>query len=148
MPPGRRLGFRHASIAGLTFVQNASVRTGSTPRAPMMLALLVSLAAGAFAGCEPAGINSASDVKFVGGIPASVQLAPGDTQRFRPIVVTVANDTLSVPAVTWVATGGTITTDGLYTAGQTTGTGYRVIGTHAASGLADTSNVTIVPLPP
>jgi hypothetical protein len=47
----------------------------------------------------------------------------------------------SVPvSVVWTATGGTITPDGMYTAGSSAGT-YRVIA--AAGGLADTALVTV-----
>src|SRR5260221_12865080 len=102
-------------------MQDKTARFKGTRGALTLVTLAAMAGAAAFAGCEAAGINSASDVKFVGVIPASVKLAPGDTQRFRPIVVTVANDTLSVPAVTWLATGGTVTTDGLYTAGDAAG---------------------------
>ena len=45
-------------------------------------------------------------------------------------------------SVTWSATGGTITTGGLYTAGATAGT-FRVIAVRQGDTLADTSAVTI-----
>ena len=50
-------------------------------------------------------------------------------------------------SVTWSATGGTITTGGLYTAGTTAGT-FRVIAIQQGGTRADTSSVTItVPAP-
>jgi hypothetical protein len=47
--------------------------------------------------------------------PATVTLAPGQTQQFTATVTGPAS------GVTWSATGGTITTSGLFTAGTTTG---------------------------
>jgi hypothetical protein len=49
--------------------------------------------------------------------------------------------------VTWTATGGTVNASGLYTAGSTAGTSYRVIA-RGTSGHADTANVTINAPPP
>jgi acid phosphatase len=54
---------------------------------------------------------------------------------------TAAGDSVSVQ-VTWSATGGTITSAGLYTAGQTAGS-YHVIATLANDSLSDTASVTI-----
>jgi lysophospholipase L1-like esterase len=48
--------------------------------------------------------------------PTSATLKPGDQQQFTATVTGAANQ-----AVTWTATGGTITPDGLYTAGETPG---------------------------
>ncbi len=51
------------------------------------------------------------------------------------------------PGVTYSATGGTITTGGLYTAGSTAGT-FRVIAVQQGGTLADTSAVTLTATPP
>lgn len=72
--------------------------------------------------------------------PAQATVQSGQQQAF------VANGSWTnggsgVPAVTWTATGGTISGTGVYTAGSTAGT-FRVIARHQ-SGLADTSVVTI-----
>jgi len=48
--------------------------------------------------------------------------------------------------VNWAATGGSITAGGLYTAGSLAGT-FRVIASHQASGLADTTQVTVTAPP-
>ncbi|MBZ5619798.1 MAG: Ig-like domain-containing protein, partial [Acidobacteriia bacterium] len=48
--------------------------------------------------------------------PANVTLQPGGTQQFTATVTGSSNT-----AVTWTATGGTISSSGLYTAGQSTG---------------------------
>jgi hypothetical protein len=76
-------------------------------------------------------------------LPASVTLAPSASKQFSASGRTTTGDSVSV-AVTFSATGGTITPGGLFTAGSSYGT-FRVI---AKSGtLADTSAVTVtVPL--
>ena len=51
------------------------------------------------------------------------------------------NSTSSV-AVTWSATGGTVSGSGLYTAGATPGT-YRVIAVEQGGTKADTSSITV-----
>jgi hypothetical protein len=71
--------------------------------------------------------------------PASASLTLGGAKQFRAYGRDSAGDSVSVP-VTFNATGGTVTSDGLYTAGQTGGT-YRVIAT--SGGLADTAVVTL-----
>jgi hypothetical protein len=72
-------------------------------------------------------------------LPASVTLAPGTTKQFSAYGRTTTGDSIAV-SVSLVATGGTITPGGLYTAGATAGS-FKVIA--AANGLADTSAVTI-----
>jgi hypothetical protein len=73
--------------------------------------------------------------------PATVSLNTGATQQFS-ITAQWSDGGTTLPAVSYSATGGTISAGGLYTAGSTAGT-FRVIVTHVASGLADTSNVTL-----
>jgi hypothetical protein len=71
--------------------------------------------------------------------PATATLTPSVTKQFAAFGRTADGDSMAV-AVTFTASGGTITSDGLYTAGSTVGT-FRVI---AKSGtLADTSMVSI-----
>jgi parallel beta-helix repeat protein len=73
--------------------------------------------------------------------PATDTLAAGATQQFTTYGRTSTGD--SIPTgVSYTATGGTVSSSGLYTAGQTTGT-FRVIVTSTSSNLADTSVVTI-----
>jgi hypothetical protein len=71
--------------------------------------------------------------------PASVTLATRATHQFAAFGRTGAGDSVAV-AVTFHATGGTITPTGLYTAGATPGT-FRIVAT--AHDLADTSIVTL-----
>ena len=73
--------------------------------------------------------------------PASLTLAPGASQQFT-VAGAWSDGSTTVPAVTYAATGGTITTGGLYTAGATSGT-FWVIATQQGGTKADTSTVTI-----
>src|SRR6266566_2634742 len=73
--------------------------------------------------------------------PAAVSLPTGGTQQFAARGVRNTGDSVAV-AVTYSATGGSITSGGLYTAGPTAGS-YRVIARQANGSLADTAAVTI-----
>ncbi|MEX2284710.1 MAG: hypothetical protein WEE89_19635 [Gemmatimonadota bacterium] len=77
--------------------------------------------------------------------PAQTSVLSGATQQFTATGTFSDGATAPVTA-TYNATGGSITTGGLYTAGSTSGN-YQVIATDPGSGLADTATVTI-PLPP
>jgi hypothetical protein len=72
--------------------------------------------------------------------PGSATLATGATQRFA-VSGTLSDGTTNTPAVTWTVTGGSITEDGLYTAGSQAGT-YRAVAT-SGNDLADTATVTV-----
>jgi hypothetical protein len=75
--------------------------------------------------------------------PASATLATGTKKQFLAYGRTTVGDSVAV-TVTFAATGGTVTSGGLYTAGSTAGA-FRVIAT--LNGLADTSTVNVtVPL--
>ncbi|HEY3012802.1 MAG TPA: hypothetical protein VGJ36_08655 [Gemmatimonadales bacterium] len=71
--------------------------------------------------------------------PSSVTLAPSTTKQFAAYGLNSVGDSVSV-SVVFTATGGTVTSGGLYTAGSTAGT-FRLIATSGA--LADTSAITI-----
>ena len=73
--------------------------------------------------------------------PAAVTLAAAGTQQFAAWGVRNTGDSVAV-AVTYSATGGSITSGGLYTAGPTAGS-YRVIARQTNGSLADTSAVTV-----
>lgn len=100
---------------------------------------------GAFAACDsPSGT-------FVGGpnrlnvqevivTPEGQTVQAGATLQFQARTVMAAGDTTS-GTVTWSATGGTITTGGLFTAGPTAGA-FRVIA-RAGNGVADTVGVNV-----
>jgi hypothetical protein len=72
-------------------------------------------------------------------LPTGATLAPSATRQFVAYGRTAAGDSIDVNVV-FTATGGTVTPEGLYTAGATAGS-YRVIAT--SSGLADTSTITV-----
>jgi acid phosphatase len=74
-------------------------------------------------------------------VPAVVTLPAGGTQQFAAWGVRNTGDSVAV-AVTYSATGGSIASGGLYTAGQTAGN-YRVIARQTNGVLADTAAVTI-----
>ena len=76
-------------------------------------------------------------------VPATATLARAATRKFTAFGRLQGGDSVAVDVV-YTATGGTITPEGLFTAGSTAGT-YRVIA--RADSLADTSSVTVsVPL--
>jgi hypothetical protein len=72
--------------------------------------------------------------------PSAASVPKGTTRQFG-VTATWSDGTSSVPVVSWAATGGTVSSSGLYSAGATPGT-YRVIASTAA-GTADTSAVTV-----
>lgn len=73
--------------------------------------------------------------------PTSATVLSGGTVRFAATgVMSDGSDT--TVSVTFGASGGTITSTGLYTAGSTTGT-YRVVATVAGGTLADTAAVAV-----
>lgn len=72
--------------------------------------------------------------------PASASVPSGTTRNFAAYGRDSNGDSVAVN-VTFTATGGNITSDGLYTAGSTGG-GYRVVA--SSSGLADTAAVTVL----
>jgi hypothetical protein len=73
--------------------------------------------------------------------PATVTLAPNATQQFA-VSGQWSNGATTAPSVTYTATGGTVSGNGLYTAGGSTGT-FRVIATQQGGALADSSTITI-----
>lgn len=78
--------------------------------------------------------------------PAIVSLAIGASQQFSASASLSDGSTQANPAVTWAATGGTVSSGGLYKAGSTAGS-FRVIAT-SGNGKADTSAVTVTTTAP
>lgn len=74
--------------------------------------------------------------------PTDVSLLTGELVQFAVTAQLSSGGTQDNPAVTWGATGGTITTAGLYTAGTTTGT-FRVTALLQGGTVADTVAVEI-----
>jgi hypothetical protein len=73
--------------------------------------------------------------------PGSLVLATGGAQQFV-VSGQWSDGATTAPAVTFGATGGTITSGGMYTAGSTPGS-FRVVATQQGGTLADTAQVTI-----
>jgi len=65
--------------------------------------------------------------------PQVADLAPGERQQFVARSVTAAGDTMPAATVEWQATGGTITPDGVYTAGSNFGV-FSVTATRVGGG--------------
>ncbi|HEY9519346.1 MAG TPA: hypothetical protein VIQ98_08790 [Gemmatimonadales bacterium] len=73
--------------------------------------------------------------------PGGVSLAPGEAVQMSAVGGWSDGSTTS-PPVSWTATGGTISTTGLYTAGGATGT-FQISALHAATGRTATATVNI-----
>jgi hypothetical protein len=102
-------------------------------------------------GAAPAPTSPSVTLTGVELTPSTATVPTGGSQRFAA-VGRLSNGGTTPLSVSWSATGGTITWDGLYTAGGTAGT-YRVIAVRTGDTLADTSVVTVTggttaPAPP
>ncbi|MEO8450811.1 MAG: hypothetical protein ABI647_13515 [Gemmatimonadota bacterium] len=73
--------------------------------------------------------------------PKTSTVNPAGQQQFAG-TAQWSDGTTALPPISWSATGGTVSSSGLYTAGPGGGI-YRVIATSPASGRADTATVTI-----
>ena len=99
------------------------------------------------AACEsPAAEQPAATLTSLQVAPPQVSLTPPATQQFTA-GGQWSDGSSTAPAVTWTATGGTISVDGLYTPGTVVGT-YRVVATQQAGTIADTAQVIILAPPP
>ncbi len=78
--------------------------------------------------------------------PKPTAVTAGSSRQFT-LSALWSNGSTTVPAVSWSATGGTISAAGLYTAGTSAGT-YRVVATYSSGVKADTSAVTVTPAGP
>jgi hypothetical protein len=117
-------------------------------------AILLSIAAGAVS--TPASAQSTPrNLRIVassgGGVPSirvspdTAQLAPGEVMRFSPVVSGASGN------VVWTATGGSISSDGSYTAGVLSGTYYvmaTIPGVAASSAVVTISGSLVVPIFP
>jgi parallel beta-helix repeat protein len=78
--------------------------------------------------------------------PSNVSLQAAASQQFA-VSGKYSDGSVGQVAVTYGATGGTVSTSGLYQAGQSAGT-YRVVATQSGGTLADTAQVTITTASP
>jgi len=122
------------------------------PRGPCtacrtVTSVIVVAAALGFSGCDmPDSVaGTPPQLAQIVLLPATVTLPPGATQQFTAYGRTTRGDGVAT-AVSFTATGGTVSAGGLFTAGQTMGT-FRVIATNPTTNLAHTSAVTIQPGP-
>ncbi|MBZ5595204.1 MAG: hypothetical protein LAP39_23415 [Acidobacteriia bacterium] len=75
--------------------------------------------------------------------PSNIALQPGQTRQFTASLTGSSNT-----AVTWAATGGTISTSGLFTGGSSAGSNFTVTATSVADATKSaTAHVTIQPAP-
>jgi hypothetical protein len=75
--------------------------------------------------------------------PVAANIAVGGRQEFRAAGLMSDGRVVAVP-VTFTATGGQVTGDGSFTAGDTTGT-YKIIAALQGGSLADTAEITVTP---
>ncbi len=73
--------------------------------------------------------------------PGTAAIPTGTTKQFV-VSGTMSNGTQTTPAVAYTATGGSITTSGMYTAGTATGS-FKVIAKYSTGAIADTAAVTL-----
>lgn len=92
--------------------------------------------------------STTSTISSITVAPATATVAPAAAQQFTASAKLSNGSTQSNPAVTWTATGGTVTSAGRFTAGSSAGS-FRVIAS-SSNGKADTSavTVTVVQTPP
>lgn len=107
----------------------------------------VSLGLACQSGEPKGGLDPATALTAVIVTPASVELAAGGSQQFLASGQMSDGSTSALSNANWSATGGSITSTGLYIAGSTGGV-YRVIGAASGGGLADTSVATVALPPP
>lgn len=94
---------------------------------------------------DPAGPPDGVTLTSVTLAPGAANLLPGATQQFTVSAIW-SDGSSALPSIEYVATGGSVSSAGLYTAGAVAGS-YRVIARHTASGVADTAAVTIASPP-
>ena len=125
------------SAAGGTITPAGLYKAGQAPGKYQVIA------AAANGKADTSSITVASAVPTVQKVtltPATVSLAASATQQFAT-TVTMSDTGATTPTVTYSVTGGTVTSGGMYTSGDTPGT-FRVIAA-VPSGEADTAVVTI-----
>ena len=124
-----------SSGPGMATVSAAGVASGLAPGTTT-----ISATSGGITGSATLTV-SAAILQAVILSPASAALATGATRQFS-VSGQWSNGATTAPAVTYSATGGTISGGGLYTAGGTPGT-HRVIAVQQGGTLADTAVVTV-----
>ena len=93
------------------------------------------------------GPSDSAQVARLDVTPASITLGLDGSQLFSVTGILDDGTTVPAPTVSWGATGGTITSGGLYTAGNAPGS-FRVIAVHQSGMIADTATVLVEPSAP
>ena len=88
------------------------------------------------------GPNEPGTITRLNVSPESVALGARGSQAFAVVGTLEDGTTISAPAVSWEATGGSITSGGLYTAGHSPGT-FRVVATQQNGLIGDTATVIV-----
>ena len=120
--------------------QHPGVRSGQRPFLPSLVFLLV--AAGCSTNDQGTNLNNPPNLTRVIVSPKTTTLAAGTKQQFIAYGRDSAGDSVGV-SVDFTATGGTITSTGLFSAGAAAGN-FDVIATEHGGTLADTAAVSIV----
>ncbi|HYF48704.1 MAG TPA: PKD domain-containing protein, partial [Planctomycetota bacterium] len=135
-----------------TWTTPAGTGTGSSPRsvtAPTTAGSTFTVSASA-SGKTGSATNTVIASTTLGSIvvsPSSATLNPGQQRQFSASAKDPYGNTLATqPTFTWTATGGTITTGGLYTAGGTAGSSFSA--TASAGGKSGSASITINSTPP
>lgn len=111
------IGSINANSAVTDAAGTAAPLTFTSPPAPAMGTALITATFGDYSDIIELVVRPPVEVTIT---PTRVTLTPGATRQFSATVLN-ATDT----SVTWSATGGSINSSGLYTAGTTTGTFRR-----------------------
>lgn len=124
--------------------ENAPISFVTMFRATDSLRMRFALAASACClGCRDTSVTPpppSDRVVAIAVAPSAADLGPGETQKFVARSVTAGGDTVPATAVQWHATGGTITPDGVYTAGPDPGL-FNVTATGAGGPLPGQAGV-------
>jgi hypothetical protein len=89
-------------------------------------------------------VTAASTIVSILLTPGQDTVPSGQSQQFKAMA-TYSNGGTGTPAVNWAATGGSITSTGLYTAGSITGSSFRVIAQASGASASDTAKVQVDP---
>lgn len=128
------------TATGGAIATSGVLTAGNTPGTYLVIAK------SAFGAADTSIVNVAAPAPALAGlvlVPATASVDAGATIEFEAYGLTSAGDSVPAP-VTYTATGGTIVTTGLYTAGGAGGS-YRVVA--SAAGVADTADVIVAPAP-
>ena len=112
-------------------------------RALGVAGFVVALAVGGCSGGEGPPEHTLTSIELS---PPSATLQTGATQQFTATGHFSDGGTATVP-INWTATGGNVTTSGLFTAGSVTGT-YQVVATEQGGTMSKAAAVTVTAAPP